>query len=311
MGTLLPGKSCGTRRRAVEKLVQGRDLAGQLQILLEKPAGGCGSVSAEELVVKILATFTETLSVLEFCDSGEDSQFPAATPVGSPSFGDQASVDSGESSKRPAAAKDRRGCYKRRKTADSWTKISNSAQDGYAWRKYGQKEILNADFPRCYYRCTHKPDLGCKATKQVQKIQEDPIIYQSTYFGHHTCGNTAQRSASQDISDDHSDPARSFILEFEPKGQISEDPPHGHGLSNFPVPVKVEEPKIKVSSSLGSIQLQDLFLMPSLEGTVKFSEHEDVISSNVYSSASTGSEGLVDDMNYLIDVDGDDFWELP
>jgi hypothetical protein len=40
---------------------------------------------------------------------------------------------------------------------------------------------------RNYYRCTHKYDQGCKATKQVQKIQEEPLLHKTTYYGHHTC----------------------------------------------------------------------------------------------------------------------------
>lgn len=40
---------------------------------------------------------------------------------------------------------------------------------------------------RHYYRCTHKYDQGCQAAKQVQRIQEDPPMYRTTYIGHHTC----------------------------------------------------------------------------------------------------------------------------
>lgn len=40
---------------------------------------------------------------------------------------------------------------------------------------------------RTYYRCTHKYDQGCPATKQVQRIQENPPLYRTTYYGHHNC----------------------------------------------------------------------------------------------------------------------------
>lgn len=43
---------------------------------------------------------------------------------------------------------------------------------------------------RCYFRCTHKQD-GCKALKQVQRVQKgDQVLYQITYFNHHSCKDT-------------------------------------------------------------------------------------------------------------------------
>lgn len=59
--------------------------------------------------------------------------------------------------------------------------------DGHTWRKYGQKDILGARYPRSYYRCTHKTDLGCQAIKQVQRCEEDSSMFDVTYRGHHTC----------------------------------------------------------------------------------------------------------------------------
>ncbi|KAM0875883.1 hypothetical protein ACQ4PT_036519 [Festuca glaucescens] len=59
--------------------------------------------------------------------------------------------------------------------------------DGYSWRKYGQKEILGAQHPRAYYRCTYRTSEGCTATKQVQRTDEDPTLYDVTYHGTHTC----------------------------------------------------------------------------------------------------------------------------
>jgi len=47
--------------------------------------------------------------------------------------------------------------------------------------------ILVINMCRSYYRCTHKYDQGCPATKQVQRIQEDPPLYRTTYYGHHNC----------------------------------------------------------------------------------------------------------------------------
>ncbi|KAL5205778.1 hypothetical protein ABZP36_033987 [Zizania latifolia] len=59
--------------------------------------------------------------------------------------------------------------------------------DGHSWRKYGQKEILGAKHPRGYYRCTHRNTQGCLATKQVQRADEDPTLFDVIYHGEHTC----------------------------------------------------------------------------------------------------------------------------
>ncbi|KAL2899784.1 putative WRKY transcription factor 70, partial [Bienertia sinuspersici] len=86
--------------------------------------------------------------------------------------------------------KERRGCYKRRRNYQPRSfETTTLTDDGYAWRKYGQKQILNAHYPRNYYRCTHKIDQNCQATKQVQQISSNPTKYNIIYNGQHTCKN--------------------------------------------------------------------------------------------------------------------------
>ncbi|KAI4385620.1 hypothetical protein MLD38_003622 [Melastoma candidum] len=59
--------------------------------------------------------------------------------------------------------------------------------DGYTWRKYGQKEILGSRFPRGYFRCTHQKLYQCPAKKLVQRLDHDPSTFEVTYRHHHTC----------------------------------------------------------------------------------------------------------------------------
>ncbi|KAJ0986202.1 hypothetical protein J5N97_004558 [Dioscorea zingiberensis] len=63
----------------------------------------------------------------------------------------------------------------------------SSMDDGYHWRKYGQKGILGAKHPRSYYRCTHRNTYGCPATKQLQKTDNNPTLLNIIYYGDHTC----------------------------------------------------------------------------------------------------------------------------
>lgn len=110
--------------------------------------------------------------------------------------------DSGQSPLAPAATKGRRGCYKkRRRNCETWIKDGpNQLADEHAWRKYGQKAILNATHPRSYYRCTHKIDQGCQASKHVQQISSNPTLYRTTYTGCHTCNTTQDQKPSSSPS---------------------------------------------------------------------------------------------------------------
>ncbi|XP_047313157.1 probable WRKY transcription factor 48 [Impatiens glandulifera] len=54
--------------------------------------------------------------------------------------------------------------------------------DGYRWRKYGQKAVKNSPYPRSYYRCTMA---SCGVKKRVERSCEDSTVVVTTYEGTH------------------------------------------------------------------------------------------------------------------------------
>ncbi|XP_075108206.1 WRKY DNA-binding transcription factor 70 [Nicotiana tabacum] len=173
--------------RVMKELVEGKRFATQLQTLFQQPIADHGSVSADELLLKIWRSFSEAITELNTW--GLAFQIEEVDQADSEDRKSKDSTSELKKKKDKQGGKDRRGCYKRRKTSASWMRESATVEDGCAWRKYGQKNILNSKYPRCYFRCTHKHDQDCRAAKQVQIIQENPIIYHTTYFGQHTCNS--------------------------------------------------------------------------------------------------------------------------
>ncbi|KAF9590868.1 hypothetical protein IFM89_039177 [Coptis chinensis] len=61
------------------------------------------------------------------------------------------------------------------------TAAERSSEDGYNWRKYGQKHVKGCEFPRSYYKCTHP---NCQVKKQLERSQ-DGHITEIIYKGKH------------------------------------------------------------------------------------------------------------------------------
>nr|QCV57305.1 WRKY transcription factor [Fagopyrum tataricum] len=60
--------------------------------------------------------------------------------------------------------------------------VDDVLDDGYKWRKYGQKAVKNNIHPRSYYRCTYHT---CNVKKQIQRLSKDTSIVVTTYEGIH------------------------------------------------------------------------------------------------------------------------------
>ncbi|KAG1346463.1 putative WRKY transcription factor 41 [Cocos nucifera] len=146
----------------------------------------------------MLSSIDKSICMAKMSDS-EDQQQQQLAATDSPRSATESPHS--ENSNQAFRDYDRKEMSKKRKTLPKWTShikvcpgegVEGPLDDGYSWRKYGQKDILGAKHPRGYYRCTHRNTQGCPATKQVQRSDENPLVFDVTYHGTHTCLQRSQ-----------------------------------------------------------------------------------------------------------------------
>ncbi|KAL6139020.1 hypothetical protein ACLB2K_064298 [Fragaria x ananassa] len=183
------------QEKVKEELLRGHELANQLRVVV---GNGDGGLLAKGFVKKIVCSFTTSLSLLtgNHESKGEHIQVSTGSTFALPTIVESSSRwDALKTIKSRETFTDSGSSSKKRKTSHSWSRDTpDFIDDGHAWRKYGQKQILNARHPRSYFRCSHKYEQGCKATKQVQKVEDDPSLFRTTYFGNHTCNHRLLKS---------------------------------------------------------------------------------------------------------------------
>ncbi|GAA0185994.1 DNA-binding transcription factor [Lithospermum erythrorhizon] len=220
----------------VDELTQGRELAK----LLKNQLGPLASKeTCQHLLQKILSSYDKALGYLNLAEELQKDSSPIVGLVEPLESSDGVSPKIG-------FAKDQspRDVFKKRKTLPRWseevkvcsgTGVEGPLDDGHSWRKYGQKEILGATHPRAYYRCTHKNTRGCLATKQVQKTEKDPLIFEVTYRGKHTCMNVSNYlSPIAPQEETPKDIINNLQQQFEPKQNQKQNIPFmfGQGLKD-------------------------------------------------------------------------------
>lgn len=227
----------------IQQLIEGIEAARQLQKRIRSGPSkidhhGCDydNPQLEEddqalnhsLLDKMLASFDKTISIakllkLELQHQSADHQQPSNNSQyeGSPPHSLALSSPRSENSHHHLHLAKKRKMMPRcsvKVKAEGGTGLEGPLDDGYTWRKYGQKDILGAKHPRGYYRCTHRHTRSCGATKQVQRTDEDPTIFHVIYRGEHTCFPVPHFSQAQ------SKPKKQTKVKTEPKPQPPPSP---------------------------------------------------------------------------------------
>ncbi|XP_022734218.1 probable WRKY transcription factor 53 [Durio zibethinus] len=185
------------QKSLINELTQGRELARQLQVHLNVPSSS--NETSELLVQKIQASYQKALSMLNYNLTSLAAEPQPSSGLAirmSESPPSRSGSPRSEDSDRDFKEQDLKDASKERKTlpirkqhvrVTPGTALEGPLDDGFSWRKYGQKDILGAKYPRGYYRCTHRNVQGCLAKKQVQRSDDDPAIFEIIYRGRHTC----------------------------------------------------------------------------------------------------------------------------
>ncbi|KAK6158856.1 hypothetical protein DH2020_006170 [Rehmannia glutinosa] len=172
------------RKTVISVLTEGRELANELKKQLHPTTNS--REACDILVENILSSYENALKLLDcmaLLGKGDPSQVAVSNVFELPN-----SIEGSPKSEwSDQISKDQLHKCKKRKTLPRWseqvrvcsgTGLEGQLDDGYNWRKYGQKDILGANHPRAYYRCTHRNTQGCLATKQVQRADDDPSVFE-------------------------------------------------------------------------------------------------------------------------------------
>ncbi|KAJ0650958.1 putative transcription factor WRKY family [Helianthus annuus] len=283
------------RIKAMQELTQGQVLMNKLQEMLGQPEKiEFGYNSVDDTLVQIVGMFNKTLSILS-SNSPNFNMTPQnrTHDMSSPNnWDDQRSENFIESVKTVMPIKTKRGCHKRRKSSSIFTKVTSTLiDDGYTWRKYGEKVIINSKYQRHYYRCTHKFEQGCQATKQVQKTDDEPPMYRTTYHRHHTCKNSQREH--QIILDSPNSRDSSVLFSFETNTIINRKQVRPFSSSTKHKPeegfscLSVDYNKVSLSNYNTTWDQVTQSIQIPLEPKSMMSsglDHEDMVSPGVYSS---------------------------
>ncbi|KAL0873243.1 hypothetical protein Bca101_022948 [Brassica carinata] len=155
------------------------------------------------------------------------------------SMGDEREADESETKRRKLEACASRTTREPKVVVQTTSDI-DILEDGYRWRKYGQKVVKGNPNPRSYYKCTAS---GCIVTKHVERASDDLSSVLTTYIGKHTHEVPAARNSSSHVSSGSPGTIQGGLATQTQNHQV-----------HYPVPHSRSEGMVTANSSLFDFQ---------------------------------------------------------
>ncbi|XP_019261386.1 PREDICTED: probable WRKY transcription factor 41 isoform X2 [Nicotiana attenuata] len=187
-------ENCWEREVVITELTKGRELMCQLQ----KQFDPMKQEVCQYLSVEILSSYDKALSLLNgtalsIMSKGKQIMNSAPSSSTDKLESPHLPVDSSTKSyDRPSNSRKRKMISRRTEYVYARSGAEVPPEDGYSWRKYGQKPILGAKYPREYYRCARHHLSKCIATKMVKRSDTEPPIFEVIYGESHSCGQESK-----------------------------------------------------------------------------------------------------------------------